>query len=78
VQPSRLAAAGTRPAAPADAAEQVTIEHENGSRIVIRDSGDIVIHSEANVTLSAKHALTLEADDVVVKVKNAMDVKGRD
>jgi len=78
VQPSRLAAAGTRPAAPANADEQVTIEHENGSRIVIKDSGDIVIHSEANVTLSAKHALTLEADDVVVKVKNAMDVKGRD
>lgn len=77
VQPSKLAAAGTRPAPPADAAEQVTIEHESGSRIVIKDSGDIVIHSEANVAVSAKHALTLEADDITVKVKNAMDVKSR-
>jgi hypothetical protein len=77
VQPSKLAAPGTRPAPPADTAEQVTIEHENGSRIVIKDSGDIVIHSEANVTLSARHALTLEADDVTVKVKNAMDVVAR-
>jgi hypothetical protein len=77
VQPSKLAAAGTRPAPPADAAEQVTIEHESGSRIVIKDSGDIVIHSEANVALSAKHELTLEADDIKVKVKNAMDVEPR-
>jgi hypothetical protein len=44
---------------------------------VIKDSGDIVIHSEASVALSAKHELTLEADDVTVKVKNAMDVKPR-
>jgi hypothetical protein len=44
---------------------------------VIRDNGDIVIHSEANVTLSAKHKLTLEADDIQVKVANAMDVVGR-
>jgi hypothetical protein len=77
VQPSKLAAPGTRPAPPADAAEQVTIEHESGSRIVIKDNGDIVIHSEASVAVSARHALTLEADDVTVKVKNAMDVVAR-
>jgi hypothetical protein len=77
VQPSKLAAPGTRPAPPADAAEQVTIEHENGSRIVIKDSGDIVIHSEASIALSAKHEMTLEADKITVKVKDAMDVTPR-
>lgn len=74
VQPKQLAAPGTRPPAPSDAAEQVTIEHENGSRIVIKDNGDIVIHSEANLTLSAKQTMTLQADSVAVKVAKKMDV----
>lgn len=77
VKPGKLAAPGQRPPPPADEAEQVTIEHANGSRIVIKDNGDIVIHSERELSLSAKHKLTLEADDVLVKVKNAMDVGDR-
>jgi len=74
VQPKKLAQPGTRPAAPSQAAEQVTIEHENGSRIVIKENGDIVIHSEANLALSAKQAVTVEADSMTVKVKQKMDV----
>ncbi|HEY0987408.1 MAG TPA: hypothetical protein VGD80_10170 [Kofleriaceae bacterium] len=74
VQPKNLAAPGTRPPAPSDSAEQVTIEHENGSRIVIKDNGDIVIHSAADLTLSADKVLTLSADSVAVKVAKTMDV----
>jgi hypothetical protein len=69
-----LNAPGTRPE-PAEGA--VTIEHEKGSRIVIKQNGDIVIHSEGALSLAAKTTLTLEADDVKVKVRNAMDVGDR-
>ncbi len=77
VQPSRLAAPGVRPDAPADSAEQVTIEHESGSRIVIKNNGDIVIDSQNDLTITTKSTMTLEADDVRVKVKNTMDVGDR-
>jgi hypothetical protein len=77
VQPGKLSAPGTRPAAPDDSAEQVTIEHESGSRIVIKDNGDIVIDSKNDLTISAKSTITLEADDVRVKVTNTMDVGDR-
>jgi len=77
VRPSSLSAPGVRPLAPSDSAEQVTIEHESGSRIVIKDNGDIVIDSKNNLTVSTKSTLTLEADDVKVKVKNTMDVGDR-
>ena len=55
----------------------MTIEHESGSRIVIKDNGDIVIDSAKDLTVTAKSTLTLEADDVRVKVKNTMDVIDR-
>ncbi|MBZ4422790.1 hypothetical protein [Myxococcus sp. RHSTA-1-4] len=65
---------GTRPES---AGDSVTIQHAEGSRIVIKQNGDIVIHSEGALSLAAKTTLTLEADDVKVKVKNAMDVGDR-
>ncbi|WP_164015762.1 hypothetical protein [Pyxidicoccus trucidator] len=74
IGPELLNAAGLRPESETDA---VTIEHEKGSRIVIKQNGDIVIHSEGALSLAAKTTLTLEADDVQVKVKNAMDVGDR-
>ena len=77
VQTRKLASPGVRPAAPTDSAEQVTIEHESGSRIVIKDNGDIVIDSKNNLTITTKSTMTLEADDVRVKVKNTMDVGDR-
>jgi hypothetical protein len=77
VRPSSLSGPGVRPLAPSDSAEQVTIEHESGSRIVIKDNGDIVIDSKNNLTVSTASTLTLEADDVKVKVKNTMDVGDR-
>jgi hypothetical protein len=76
VKPNNLPPAGVRPDLP-DPAERVTIEHESGSRIVIKDDGDIIITSAKDLTLSTKSTLTLEADDVKVKVKNAMDVGDR-
>jgi hypothetical protein len=77
VRPGTLGAPGDRPEPPSDSAEQVTIEHESGSRIVIKDNGDIVIDSAKDLTVTAKSTLTLEADDVRVKVKNTMDVIDR-
>jgi hypothetical protein len=77
VRPNKLPPPGVRPAPVSDSAERVTIEHESGSRIVIKEDGDIVITSAKDLTLSTKKTLTLEADDVKVKVKNAMDVGDR-
>jgi hypothetical protein len=77
VKPGNLRPPGERPAPPSDQAEQVTIEHESGSRIVIKDDGDIVIESAKDLTLSTRTRMTLEADDVVVKVRNSMDVGDR-
>jgi hypothetical protein len=77
VTPSSLRPPGERPSAPSSDAEQVTIEHESGSRIVIRDDGDIVIESARDLRLATARTMTLEADDVVVKVKNRMDVGDR-
>ena len=77
VRPGTLGPPGDRPEPPSDSAEQVTIEHESGSRIVIKDNGDIVIDSAKDLTVTAKSTLTLEADDVRVKVKNTMDVIDR-
>lgn len=77
VRPGTLDHPGVRPAPPADSAEQVTIEHDSGSRIVIKDNGDIVIDSTKDLIVKAKSTLTLEADDVRVKVKNTMDVIDR-
>jgi len=47
-QPKQLAADGhAAPPAPGDAPSRVTIGTRNGSRIVIKDNGEIVIHPEA-------------------------------
>ena len=77
MQPSKLAAAGTRPPAPADANEHVTIEHESGSRIVIGKSGDITITAKGNLDLNVDKTLTIQADQVNVKVTNTMDVSAK-
>jgi hypothetical protein len=74
VQPKQLGTPGQRPAPPGDDAEQVTIEHENGSRIVIKENGDIVISSEKDLKLASKGTMTLEANKVEVKVATTMDV----
>jgi hypothetical protein len=74
VKPRQLGAPGARPAPPSDDAEQVTIEHENGSRIVIKENGDIVISSQKDLKLAAKGTMTLEANKVEVKVATTMDV----
>ena len=76
VQPGKLGAAGTRPAAPADANEHVTIEHESGSRIVIGSSGDITITAKGDMNFNVDKTLTIQADQVNVKVKSTMDVSG--
>lgn len=77
VQPTKLAAAGTRPAAPSDANEHVTIEHESGSRIVINSSGDITITAKGDMNLNVDKTLTIQADQVNVKVANTMDVSAK-
>ncbi|MGN6110709.1 MAG: hypothetical protein ACTHU0_36740 [Kofleriaceae bacterium] len=77
VKPNKLPPPGVRPDPVSDSAERVTIEHESGSRIVIKEDGDIVITSSKDLTLSTKNTLTLEADDVKVKVTNTMDVRDR-
>jgi len=77
VRPGTLGRPGDRPEPPSDSADEVTIEHASGSRIVIKDNGDIVIDSTKDLTVTAKNTLTLAADDVRVKVKNTMDVIDR-
>jgi hypothetical protein len=74
VQPSGLAAAGTRPSPPADADEHVTIEHESGSRIVIAANGDITITAKGNLNLAVDKVLAISADSVTVQVAKTMDV----
>lgn len=74
---SKLKEVGKRPEPPEDAENEVAIEHASGSRIVIKQNGDIVIDSKGELHLSAASTLTLEAEDVDVKVTNAMDVKDR-
>jgi hypothetical protein len=81
ILPTKLKQPGQRPA-PGDDHEQVAIEHESGSRIVIMDNGNVIIHSEGDMTLSAKKNITLDASSatdgsVVVKTggtKGKMDV----
>lgn len=74
VLPSQLPEPGVRPVPPEEASQHVTIEHQNGSRIVISENGDITIESKGNLTLSATKALNINADQVNVKVTNTMDV----
>jgi hypothetical protein len=74
VQPGSLAPPGTRPQPPADDAEHVTIEHESGSRIVIRSNGDITIEAKGDLNFKVDKALKIQADEVLVKVNKTMDV----
>ena len=74
VSPTTLSAPGTRPTPPADSKQHVTIEHENGSRLVISENGDIRIDAKGNLTLTATKTVTIDADAVKVTVKKTMDV----
>lgn len=76
VIPNNLQPPGARPDA-GDSANRVTIEHESGSKIVIKDNGDIIIESSNDLMLKTRSTMTFEADDINVKVKNAMDVGDR-
>jgi hypothetical protein len=70
----KLGKAGTRPAAPASS-EYISIEHDDGkTKIVIDQNGNITLHTEKDMTLSAAQKITLDAPTVEVKA-NAMDVK---
>lgn len=76
VSPNNLQAPGARPGL-GDDANRVTIEHESGSKITIDNDGNIVIDSAKDLTLKTANTMTLEADDVKVRVKNSMDVEDR-
>jgi len=68
VYPNNLAAPGTRPAPP-DSSNDVVIEHEKGSSIVIDSSGNITITAAGDLTLtSTKGNLNLNANNVQVTV----------
>jgi hypothetical protein len=63
--------AGTRPAIEAST---VHIEHASGSKITIDQDGNVIVHSAADLTLSATGKMTLDASSVAVTVSSTMDV----
>ena len=52
----------------------MTIEHENGSRIVISENGDITIEAKGQPDIKATETLSIDADEVNVTVAKTMDV----
>jgi uncharacterized protein involved in type VI secretion and phage assembly len=58
-----------------EAAGAVRIDHPKGSSIVLADDGTVTITAAEGLTLAARDSdITLQADNVWVKVKNVMDV----
>jgi hypothetical protein len=67
-----LRSAGERPPV---ADPPVAIEHESGTRILIRDDGTVVVESASNLELRAKQDIRMKAKNVIAEVEESFDVQ---